>query len=410
MIDIQRIRFPVKWGSRVILLVLPVILLLSSGCDLLLGSDPAQVGDRFIWASDVITTGMISGLDATVSPSGTVAVSYIHDNTNVRISSRAGGEWVHVDGPQVTGSLTGESTRITSRADGTIAVMYYSDSDIHVATVDPAFTPFEPLAELGADLIRGTRPATWSHDSTYLTYGPDDLLRAVIRDIDLQRLWMFRETTTGWELDYIDGSVSTTGPIDLVVAASGDEHIVFTATGIGWYFRRKANATRWEERLQIPDDPPYHIGLRADESSVLATHLLYRIRVAEEVFDSESGTYSWYVREVIDNENLHWHNLDMVLDEDGLPGILYILGPYWGEYFEVWYTHLQNDGTWNRSIVARDLNLDTFNPFHVRLVREPAGRIHVILTSGKVIGSSGGLPILEHHLMDIWTDDPNGES
>jgi len=410
MINTQRTRCTVIRGSRVVLLLLPVALLLFNGCDLLLGSDPEPIGGQFNWTSDVITTGEISGLDAAVSPSGSVSLSYIHNNTNVRTSFQSGDEWVHVDGPQVIGPLTAESTRITVRTDGTIAVMYYSDSDIHIATVDPAFTPFDPLTELDADLIRGTRPATWSHDSIYLAYGPDDLLRAVVRDVDPQNLWMFRETSTGWELDYIDKSISTEGPIELVIGASGDEHIVFTATGIGWYFRRKANATRWEERLQIPDDPPYRIGLRADESSVLATHLLYRIRVAEEIFNAVEGSYSWHAREVVDNENLHWHNLDMILDEKGFPGILYILGPYWGEYFEVWYAHLLIDGKWSRSIVARDLSLDTFNPFHVRLVREPAGRVHVILTSGKVIGSSGGLPIFEHHLLDIWTDDPDGGS
>ncbi|MFC1627989.1 hypothetical protein ACFL3H_02600 [Gemmatimonadota bacterium] len=396
--------------SGVILLIFPVFLLLLNGCDLLLGSDPESTWGQINWASAVITTGEISGLDAAVSPSGVVSLSYIHNKTNVRTSSRSGDEWVHVDGPQVIGSQAEEYTRIAARADGSIAVMYYSESDIQIATVSPGFISLEPLAELDADLIRGTRPATWSHDSTYLAYGPDDLLRAVVRDVDLQRLWMFRETSTGWELNYIDESVSTSGPTDLVISASGDEHIVFSANGVGWYFRRKANSNRWVERLRIPDDPPYRIGLRADDSSVLATHLLYRIRVAEEIINPVTYSSSWHVREVVDNEILHWHNLDMILDDKGFPGILYILGPYWGNYFEVWYAHLKIDGTWNRLNVAKDLSLDTFNPFHVRLVREPAGRVHVILTSGKVIGSSGGIPIFEHHLMDIWTDDPDGGS
>jgi hypothetical protein len=71
---------------------------------------------------------------------------------------------------------------------------------------------------------------------------------------------------------------------------------------------------------------------------------------------------------------------------------------------------MQSDGTWYRSVVARDLELDTFNPLTVRLVREPTGRAHIFLTSGRVTGSSGGLPILEHRLLDIWSDDPGGGS
>ncbi len=387
-----------------------IVFLMLHGCDLLLGSDPAPAGGTFTWTSNVITTGEISGLDAVVSPAGMPAVSYIHQDGSIRVSHRSGSEWVHVDGPQAFGPLAGEFTRITARTDGTMAVLYYSNSDLHIATVGPAFTPLASLTVLEADLIRGNRPVTWSHESTQLAYGPDDLLRAVVRDVDAERLWMFNETAAGWELDYIDGSLSTSGPVDLVIGSTGNEHILFWADGLGWYFRRRFSATRFEERLQIPGDPPYRIGLRADESSVLAAHMHSspppRIKVAEESFDSQSGTYSWLAREVVNHEQLYWHNLDMILDDDGLPGILYILGPFWGENFEVWFTRLQTDGTWQSSIVARDLNLDTFNPFHVRLIREPSGRVHVFLTSGKVKGSSGGQPILEHRLLDIWTDDP----
>jgi len=376
------------------------------GCDLLLGADPTPAGGTFAWTTNVITTGEISGLDATVSPAGVPAVSYIHQEENIRISYQSGSDWTHVDGPVTIGPLTGESTRITTSTDGAMAVMYYSDSDLHLATVDPTFTPFGPLSELEADLIRGNRPISWSHDSTQLAYNPDNRLHAVVRDVDAGRLWVFRETAAGWELDYIDGSLSTSGAVDLVIGPSGNEHIIFWTEGLGWYFRRRFHASRFEERLQIPDDPPYRIELRADESSVLAAHLRERIKVAEETFDSETGRYSWQAREVVSHEFLHWHNLDMILDDDGLPGILYILGPFWGENFEVWFTRLQTDGTWLRSIVARDLDLDTFNPFHVRLVREPSGRVHVFLTSGIVKGSSGGQPVLEHQLLDIWTDNP----
>lgn len=392
-------------NNKSLIVRLMLLTLFLGGCDLLLGADSSSKnGERTRWESNVITTGVISGLDAGVSGTGGVAVSYVHEESNLRMSTLLDGEWTHHDGSLVIGPASTEHTHLAAGPTGEFSVLYYSTSELHIASLGATLDTRYSLNTMELDVLRGNRPGSWHHESADLAYDSDGLLRAFARDVDGEQLWLFRETATGWVLDVLASSTSVTGPIDMVVAGNGEEHVLFSTGSAGWYYFWNGSEYRWRERLQIGDSPPLHLRLREDESSVLAWRDLNEIQVAEEYFDELDGRYLWLARPVVNSENLFWHNMDIVLDSNGYPNLVYILGPFRGVYFEVWFAHILEDGSWERSKVVDNLNLDSFNPFDVKMVLEPTGRIHIILRSG----SSGGDPTFEHRLLDIYSDEAIG--
>lgn len=393
--------------NRTLIALLALLSLFLSGCDLLLGADDPSLrsGERTQWESGVITTGVVSGLDAAVSGTGSVGVSYVHNESTLRLSVLYNGEWTHYEGPSAIGPSSAEHTHLAAGPLGEYSILYYSASELHIASLGAGLDEQYSLSSMDVNVLRGSRPDSWHYDSADLAYDSAGRLRAFARDADGGQLWLFRETATGWDLDVLTGSTSVTGQIDMAVAGNGEEHILFSTGSAGWYYFWDAGEYRWLERLQIGDSPPLHLRLKTDESSVLAWRNVDEIQVAEEYFDELEGRYLWFARPVISSNNLFWHNLDLVLDQNDYPNLVYILGPFREVYFEVWLAHFLDDGSWERSKIVDNLHLDGFNPFDVKLVLEPSGRIHIILRSGKVIGSSGGDPVFEHRLLDVYSDE-----
>lgn len=392
----------------VVAVLLPFLALLLSSCDLLLGADPKESNvQNYSWDTTVITTGEIAALDASLTSNGEVAVSYIHRGTILRVSLLDGDSWINYDGPSISGPGSTEYTHVAAGPGGIVSVLYSSGADMHIANLGTTLETHVSLSSLDAELIGSSRPDNWYHESANLAYGVDGRIRAIVRDADAERLWLFREEESSWRLQAVPGSESVAGPIDMVVAQSSDEHVVFQTISGGSY-RRWNQLNGWEERLRIPDSPPFHIRLRSDESSVLATRYLYSIRVAEEVFNDLEGNYEWQARSVVEDENLFWHNTDLVLDELGLPSLIHIIGPVRNDVFKVWYSRMENDGSWARTLVADNMQHPSFNPFNVRMVRDDSGGIHVILATGEVVGYTGGSPEWEYRLLDIHTSPTPG--
>lgn len=384
---------------------------LLSGCDLLLGSDPKPVSIFTAqWEQSVVATGKISALDMAITNDGVVLASYIHEGTALRVSRLEGDAWVHLEGPVVSGTGSADYTHIAAGPGGDAALMYASGSDMHILSVGTSLTNELTLSTLEATM-RGAyypRPAAWTHESADLAYGTDGRIRAVLRDADVDRLWLFRQEGNGWSLGVVPGSQNVLGTTELMVGESGYEHVVFQANSQGHYYWRRP-ADGWMERLRIPDGLPYLLRLRSGDRSVLAMRQRYTIRVAEEVYDTAQGIYKWHVRSVVEDENLFWHNMDLVLDERGFPSLIYILYQDWDEQYQIWFIHLLDDGTWGRAQVAGNLRLPDFSPFNIRMVREASGRIHILLTGGHVAGVSGVNQQWDHHLMHIYSDTPLGD-
>ncbi len=397
--------------SLIVRLIPIAALLLTAGCDLLLGPDPREV-DQFAahWQREIITTGRISGLDFAITDEGDLLTSYVYEESHVQVSRLNGSEWEHLEGPAISGSGTIARTRIASGPGGKAALLYYSGSDMEIIPIASSLGSSIPLATLES-IRRDTlypRPESWRYDSADIAFGSDGRIRAVVSDATDKRLWLFREENSGWSLGVVPNSAFAAGKVEIVVSPSGHEHVVYFANSQGFYYWWRPGEGWWE-RLKIPDSQPYFLRLRSDETSVLATRQLSRIRVAEEVYDPILDGSYWLIRTAVKNELLFWHNMDLVLDADGFPSLIYILYQDWDEQFQVWFTSLETDGTWRTTAVASNLRIPSFSPFNVRLAREASGRLHIILTTGAVTGVSGVNQEHAYQLMHLYSDNPHGD-
>lgn len=396
--------------TRLLRLVSLLLPLLSSGCGLLLGPDPKPV-EQFTahWEKMIVTSGEISGLDLAISEQGEILASYIHEGANIRVSRFSGGAWTHLDGPSVSGGSFTRKTHIAAGPGGNAALMFFSGSDMHVLPISTTFGNDLALSTLEVTR-RDTlfpRPGEWAYESAGLAYGADGRIRAVVRGTAEERLWLFRQEDSGWSLGVVPNSHHVLGTIDLAVSGNGHEHIVFQANSQGLYYWWRPGKG-WNERLKIPDSLPYLLRLRADELSVLATRDRFTIHVAEEVYDAVQERCFWLIRTVVEDDLLFWHNLDLVLDENGLPSLIYILYQDWDEQYQLWFTRFESDGTWTRALVASNLRLPYFSPFNVRLAQEASGRMHILLNTGEVVGVSGVGQQHEYQLLHLYSDNPLG--
>jgi hypothetical protein len=385
-------------------------LLLSAGCDILLGPDPEEARQFTAqWESEIITTGRISGLDLAISDNGDLLTSYVYEESSIRVSRLTGSGWEHLEGPAVSGSGTMARTHIASGPGGDAALLYYSGSDMEIIPVN---------ADLGTPIPLGTlettrrdtlypRPEGWHYDSADITFGSDGQIRTVVNDATDGRLWLFRQEVSGWSLGIVPNSGSALGKVEIGMTQNGHEHVVFQANSQGFYYWWRPGHGWWE-RLRIPDSQPYFLRFRSDETSVLATRQLNRIRVAEEVYDSVLDASFWLIRTAVENELLFWHNMDLALDENGYPCLVYILYQDWDDQFQVWITSLEPDGTWSNSVVASNLRVPYFSPFDTRLERDASGRLHIILTTGAVTGVSGTSQEHSYQLVHLYSDNPHG--
>ena len=392
-----------------------VLLAMLSGCDLLLGPDPTDPGSFQApqWEVRVVTEGEISGLDLALLSDGSPVASYVHEAQVLRVSRLEGGEWISVDGPAsgaIEGGIGAISTHIAVAPDGSASVLYGTDSEVSIVQVDGAAGTPLSLASLQV-AIRDTLyppPATWTIESSTLAYGADGRLRVIARDADTSRLWLFREEAGGWTLGVVPFSTNVAGSVQLKVADSGNEHVLFQANSQGFYVWWRPSE-KWSERLRFVAGLPYLLRLRADEASVLATRDKSRLQVAEEQYNPAVDRYRWEVREVVNDESLYWHNYDLVLDEMGFPTHIYILGPIRQDRYEVWITRLNMDGSWGKALVAANLQFPVFNPFNVRMVRGSSGRLHVLLTTGERATNSGGTNQWQYRLIHLQSDSPFGD-
>ncbi len=370
-------------------IAVPLFVVLSlSGCGLLLG--PAPTSDRvsdISWFNEIIASGEISGLDAVIGSTGDVIASWIQDGTRLRISQQSGAGWKEYEGPSVTVSSAEAATHLAVDSDGTIAALFWNGSDMEIATWGTGGERHLALLTLEVETYGGERPSAWDPSSAALAFTSDGLLRAVVREAENDRLWLFLERLDGWILHPVEASEGIQSQIDMVMSAYDDVDLVFQATGGGVYYRW-SESTGWTQRLDIPHSTPYLIRMRADGTSVLATRRLNKIYLAEERLSIEEGIPRWFLFEVVEHEDLYWRTIDLVLDDRGWPGVMHLLGPYRDRYFELWYSWLVGDGEWGRAQVATDLDLqNAFNPFNVRMVRDPEGRIHILLITGGVDAS-----------------------
>jgi len=396
--------------SLIVRLILITALSLTAGCDLLLGADPREV-KQFTeqWQSEIITTGKISGLDFVISDGGDLLTSYVHEESQIRVSRLNSDEWEHLEGPAISGSGTIAKTRIASGPGGEAALLYYSGSDMEIIPIASSLGSSIPLTTLETTR-RDTlypRPVSWNYDSTDIAFSPDGLIRAVVGDETDKRLWLFREEDSGWSLGIVPNSASTDGKVELVVSPTGNEHVVYQANSQGYYYWWRPNEGWWE-RVKIPDSQPYLLRLRSDETSILATRQLNRIRLAEEGYDPVLNGPVWRLRTAVENELLFWHNMDLALDNNGFPSIIYVLYQDWDDQFQVKFTSMELDGTWSTSTVASNLRIPYFSPFNLRMARDTSGRIHIILTTGTVSGVSGTNQDYAYQLIHLYTDNPHG--
>jgi|GEM_PF-1569567 len=398
-------RFPtVLWLGLLLGILLP------AGCDLLLGPDPKSV-QQFTaqWEREAVAAGEIAGLDLAISDQGEILASYFYEDANIRVSRLEGGEWNHLEGPSVSSGLPGD-THLATGPGGSAAVLYHSGSGTIILPVGTALGTSIALESLEASR-RDTlypRPQTWTYESADLAFGSDGRMHVVVRGEADDRLWLFRQEASGWSLGIVPNSQYVSKSIDLEVYGDDREHIVFQANNQGVYYWWRPDKG-WEERLKIPDSLPYLLKLRQDELSVLVTRDRSIVHVAEEVYDSTGDRYYWRIRTVAEDELLFWHNMDLVLDENGFPSIIYILYQNWDDQYLIWFTQFETDGTWSKALVASNLRLPYFNPFDVRMVREASGRIHILLTTGEVSGISGVSQEREKRLIHLYSDNPLGD-
>lgn len=397
--------------SLIVRLIPITALSLTAGCDLLLGADPSEV-DQFTrhWQSEIITTGRISGLDFAMTDDGDLLTSYVYEESHIQVSRLNGDEWEHLEGPAVSGSGTIARTRIALGPGGEAALLYYSGSDMEIIPIASSLGSSIPLTTLESTR-RDTlypKPDSWRYDSADIAFGPEGRIRAVVSDATDERLWLFRQEDSGWSLGVVPNSASADGKVEIVVSPSGHEHVVFQSYGQGYYYWWRPGEGWWE-RLKIPDSQPYFLRLRSDETSVLATRLRDMIRVSEEVYNPVLGGPEWHYRTAVENELLFWHNMDLALDTNGFPSLVYMLHQDWDDQFFVWFTSMEMDGSWRTTAVAGNLRIPYFSPFDVRLAREASGRLHIILTTGAVSGVSGADQEHAYQLMHLYSDNPHGD-
>jgi len=405
--NIKRFASPL---SLIVRLIPITALSLTAGCDLLLGADPKEV-DQFTehWQSEIITPGKISGLDFVISDEGDLLTSYVHDKSHIQVSRLDSDEWEHLEGPAISGSGTIARTRIASGPGGEAALLYYSGSDMEIIPIASSLGSSIPLLTLESSR-RDTlypRPESWRYESADIAFNPDGRIRAVVSDETDKRLWLFREDDSGWSLGIVPNSASADGKVELVVSPTGNEHVVYQANSQGYYYWWRPNEGWWE-RVKIPDSQPYLLRLRSDETSILATRQLNRIRLAEEGYDPVLDGPVWRLRTAVENELLFWHNMDLALDNNGFPSLIYVLYQDWDDQFQVKFTSMELDGTWSTSTVASNLRVPYFSPFNLRLARDASGRMHIILTTGAVSGVSGTGQEHAYQLIHLYSDNPHG--
>lgn len=382
--------------------LLAAALLLTAGCDLLLGPEEAPLGIAGAgWSVTGVTSGSIAGLDVGVTESGTIHASYIHEGERLRVSSFEGGTWSHMEGPAVSGPEAERFSRVAVDPSGGGSVLYTDETTLLVADFDTGLGPGADLAAVEAVMRSGSgpRPSSWTHETSSTAYGSDGVLRVIARPLTQDGLWLFRRSAGGWDLGPVPGSDFIHGDSEIEVGEGSVEHVLFTANSLGRYYWWRPDEG-WASRVEIPDGQPYVIQLDADGSSVLATRDLFSVRVAEETYDPQSGTYLWNVRTVVEDDYLFWHTLGLVLDDQGLPAVLYVLGPMQREEFEVWFSRLTGSG-WESSLVAGNLKLPVFNPLDVRMVRDQGGTIHVLLAAEGPMGPDGSPYRLIHLRRDL---------
>jgi hypothetical protein len=386
-----------------------------TSCDFLLGPDPSGPGTYQApqWSVTVVAEGEISGLDMTLGPGDSPIASYVHEGQLLRMSSYADGEWTTVDGPPsgaIEGAIGAISTHIVASPDGRASILYGTESEVLVTTVDGAAGPPVSLSGLQVALRDSLypTPTTWTIESSTLAYGPDGLLRIVARDASDRRLWLFREVPAGWTLGVVPFSDNVSGSAQLEVAQNGNEHVLFQANSQGYYFWWR-EVGGWTERLRFVAGLPYLLRLRSNEASVLALRSQNDLRVAEERYDPIVDGFWWEVRNVVSDQWLFWHNHDLVLDDTGFPTHVYILGPMLRDEYEVWITRLIEDGTWEKALVAANLQLPVFNPFYVRMVRASSGTLHILLTTGERSNTPGASGEWKYQLLHLESDIPFGD-
>ncbi len=390
--------------------LVPLLVLSLSGCDLLLGPDvPASVIHAPQWSVVEVGSGDVVGLDLALVPGGGPIASYIHGGQSVRVSRLEAGIWSHLDGPAFTGPADAATTHIAVSPAGDASVLYYSEGEVWLFPVASGAAGSIPMTSLSVSIRDNlyAPPARWTIESSDLAYGGDGRLRVVVRDADEDRIWLFREEDSGWSLGVVPSSTNVSGPAEIRVGATGNEHVVFQAGSQGYYFWWRST-DGWNERVRFVAGLPYLLRLRSDESSVLTSRRLDTLRIAEEQYNPSTDAYRWQVRDVVHDEHLYWHNNDLVLDESGLPTVIYILGPLVQDKYEVWITRLETDGSWATAPVAANLQYPSFDPFNVRMVREPSGRIHVLLSTGENGASSGGDDPQRYKLLHLQSDSPFG--
>ncbi|MFO7768033.1 MAG: hypothetical protein R6W82_03630 [bacterium] len=382
-----------------------VLFLAGTGCDYLLGpAAPVRGTAGPDWSLTEVTAGTIAGLDIGITLTGEVYASYVHDGSRLRVSRLDGGAWTHMEGPTLSGPDSEDYTRLAVDPEGGGSVLYRDGGSLLVADLDTGIGPPEDLAAVEAVMRTGSepRPAGWTRETSSAAYGDDGVLRVVARAVDQDRLWLFRRSTEGWDLGPVPGSEFVHGSSEIAVSAGGVEHVLFAANSQGIYYWYRPGRG-WASRLDIPDGQPYLIRIDGSGSSVLATRDRFRVRVAAEEQDPQSGLPFWNVRTVVEDDHLFWHTLGLVLDEEGLPGVLYVLGPLPREDFEVWFRRLTPAG-WESSLVAGNLRLPVFNPFDVRMVRDPGGTVHVLLPAEGPTETDGSA----HRLIHLRRDPDGG--
>ena len=309
--------------------LVPLLALSLSGCDWLLGPDvPASVIPAPQWSAVEVGSGEVAGLDMALVPGSGPIASYIHNGQGVRVSRLEAGIWSNLDGPTFAGPQDAAKTHIAVSLSGDTSVLYYSAEEVRLFPVAAGAAGSVPISSLTVSIRDNLYepPARWAIESSGLAYGEDGRLRVLVRDADEPRIWMFREEDSGWSLGVVPSSTNVSGPTQIRVGATGNEHIVFQASGQGYYFWWRSTSG-WMERVRFVAGLPYLLRLRPDESSVLTSRRLDTLRIAEEQYNPSTDAYRWQVRDVVYDEDLYWHNNDLVLDEDGLPTLIYILGP-----------------------------------------------------------------------------------
>ncbi|MFC1544134.1 hypothetical protein ACFL4Y_02655 [Gemmatimonadota bacterium] len=405
-----------KPGARAIPVLLALLsgATLLSGCELLLGpgDSTSAAFSAPLWNVRTVIEGNISALDVALIPDVGPIASYVVDGTTLKISRLSDGEWENLDGPAF-GPLMGTGREITTHIAvspvGGASVLYGTATEAMVLPVDSGPGIAFALDTLPATLLppAETQPTAFSVESSSLAYGSDGRLRVMVRDADEERLWLFRQETDGWSLGPVPFSDGISGPSQLAVYGTSNEHAVFQAGNEGYYFWWRPGKG-WQERVRFVAGLPFILRLRDNQASVLTTRDRYILQVAEEQYNPQTDEYRWVLRPVKESSDLYWHNYELVLDPAGFPTHAFILGPLRNDTYEIWVTRLLSDGSWQEARVTANLTLPTFNPFDVRMVREPGGRHHMLLTTGQTSSSVGGEVQVRQRLVHLESDSPFG--